>query len=66
VLAFDRVGAVSVVTRLPVGLRRRGGWGDTRLDLAGRWRDVLTDRVPGNLVGDVLRDLPVALLVRED
>ena len=31
VLAFDRGGAVTVVTRLPVGLERRGGWGDTTL-----------------------------------
>ncbi|MBB3042478.1 malto-oligosyltrehalose synthase [Nocardioides soli] len=43
VLAFDRGGAVTVATRLPVGLGLRGGWGDTTLDLpAGRWHDVLT------------------------
>ena len=40
VLAFDRGGAITVVTRLPVGLAGRGGWGDTALDLpAGSWRD---------------------------
>ena len=65
VLAFDRGGAVTVVTRLPVGLGARGGWGDTALGLAGTWRDVLTDRVVTTRVDDVLRDLPVALLVRQ-
>ena len=29
VLAFDRGGAVTVATRLPLGLVARGGWGDT-------------------------------------
>jgi (1->4)-alpha-D-glucan 1-alpha-D-glucosylmutase len=33
VVAFDRGGAITVVTRLPVGLAARGGWGDTTLDL---------------------------------
>ena len=65
VLAFDRGGAVSVVTRLPVGLDERGGWGDTVLAHEGTWRDVLTGRVVTSRLGDVLRDLPVALLVRE-
>ena len=64
-LAFDRGGAVTVVTRLPVGLARRGGWGDTSLGLEGSWRDVLTDRRAGSRLADVLRDLPVALLVKE-
>ena len=37
VLAFDRGGAVTVATRLPLGLAARGGWGDTTLTLpAGR------------------------------
>jgi (1->4)-alpha-D-glucan 1-alpha-D-glucosylmutase len=45
VLAFDRGGAVTVATRLPVGLERAGGWGPTTLDLPpGEWRDVLTGR----------------------
>jgi (1->4)-alpha-D-glucan 1-alpha-D-glucosylmutase len=66
VLAFDRGGSVTVVTRLPVGLARDGGWRDTTLPLPGRWRDVITDRVVGNLVDDVLHELPAALLVRED
>ena len=42
VLALDRGGAITVVTRLPIGLAARGGWGDTTLELPeGRWRNVL-------------------------
>ena len=69
VLAFDRGGAVTVVTRLPIGLADRGGWGDTALDLPqGRWADALTGRPAAGTVrlADLLDDLPVALLVRED
>ena len=33
VLAFDRGGAITVVTRLPLGLEAKGGWGDTVLRL---------------------------------
>ncbi len=67
VLAFDRGGAVTVVTRLPLGLEARGGWGDTTLSLEGSWRNVLTDEVSTGStgVGVLLSDLPVALLVRE-
>lgn len=66
-LAFDRGGAVSVATRLPVGLERRGGWGDTALDLPpGRWRDVLTGRTTDGRLADLLSVGPVALLVEED
>jgi malto-oligosyltrehalose synthase len=77
--------AVTVATRLPVGLRDRGGWSDTVLPLANRgrgpggmggratppcerWVDMLTgavfrgDRVP---LGELMRALPVALLVPE-
>jgi len=54
VLAFDRGGAVTVVTRLPVGLSARGGWGDTVLRLPDG----------ATAVADVLADGPVALLVR--
>ena len=68
VLAFDRGGAVTVVTRLPHGLAGRGGWGDTTIPVpAGRWRDVLTGAVATSdgtvAVADLLTDLPVALLV---
>jgi len=59
--------AVTVATRLPGGLRRRGGWADTVLPLpAGPWRDVLTGAThagPRPLLSDLTKRLPVALLV---
>ena len=65
VLAFDRGGAITVVTRLPVSLA--DGWGDTRLELpAGRWVDLLTGRNVSDRLGELLAEHPVALLVRED
>jgi (1->4)-alpha-D-glucan 1-alpha-D-glucosylmutase len=79
VVAFARGGrAVTLVTRLPVGLRRRGGWAGTTIPLpalpahAPGWVDVLTGavytggrgaRVP---VAELTRRLPVALLVSEE
>lgn len=67
VLAFDRGGALTVVTRLPIGLERAGGWRRTRLHLPpGDWRDLLTGRAASPDVDVLLGDLPVALLVRED
>ncbi|MEY9212313.1 malto-oligosyltrehalose synthase [Thermobifida halotolerans] len=80
-LAFARGSArdvVAVATRLPVGLRRAGGWRETALPLPwgrGDWVDVLTDRpVPpsggGGLtvagLASLLDRYPVALLVRRD
>ncbi len=70
VVAFARGGsAVTVATRLPAGLRRRGGWGETALPLpAPGWADVFTgeryqtDQVP---LAELTRRLPVALLVAE-
>ncbi len=65
VLAFDRGDAITVVTRLPVGLAARGGWEDTVLDLPeGRWLDVLSGLVVTPRLTDVLAVRPVALLVR--
>ncbi len=59
--------AVTVATRLPGGLRRRGGWADTVLPLpAGPWRDVLTGAThagPRPLLSSLTERLPVALLV---
>jgi (1->4)-alpha-D-glucan 1-alpha-D-glucosylmutase len=71
VLAFDRGGVVTVVTRLPVGLEGRGGWGDTALELEGTWSDIVTgvstsSTGEGLPLSDLLRELPVALLVQED
>ena len=72
VLAFDRGGAMTVATRLPATLAASGGWRDTSLVLSpGRWVDVLSgDGSPGLAdrvrLADLLADLPVALLVREE
>ena len=68
VLAFDRGGAITVATRLPLGLAAKGGWGDTTLSLPdGEWRDEVSGRViPGATdvpLATILADLPVALLV---
>lgn len=71
-LAFGRGGAITVVTRLPLGLLRRGGWGDTTLRLPeGRWRDLISGRLVATddqrnaRLDEVLGRYPVALLVRE-
>jgi (1->4)-alpha-D-glucan 1-alpha-D-glucosylmutase len=67
VVAFDRGGAITVATRLPVGLAAAGGWGDTVLDLPeGRWHDVLTGTDTDGKLADMLATHPVALLVRND
>ncbi|CUR56643.1 Maltooligosyl trehalose synthase [metagenome] len=67
VIAFDRGGAITVATRLPVGLAAAGGWGDTTLDLPeGRWHDLLTGLDTDGRLGDLLAAHPVALLVRKD
>jgi len=59
--------AVTVVTRLPAGLRRRGGWADTVLPLPElHWRDVLTGVRHAGLrppLSELTRRLPVALLI---
>jgi (1->4)-alpha-D-glucan 1-alpha-D-glucosylmutase len=68
-LAFIRSGqCVTVATRLPAGLRRKGGWQDTALRLpAGPWRDVLTgaEHAGGKVpLAALTAALPVALLAR--
>ena len=65
-IAYDRGGALTVATRLPVGLARAGGWGDTVLGLEGGWTDVLSGHAYDGPVrlADLLASLPVALLVR--
>ncbi len=66
-VAYDRGGAITVVTRLPVGLEAAGGWGDTTLDLPpGTWHDVLTGLDTDGRLADLLAVHPVALLVRKD
>jgi (1->4)-alpha-D-glucan 1-alpha-D-glucosylmutase len=58
---------VLLATRLPVGLARAGGWGDTRLPLPdGGWTELLTGQpVDGGAVRvtDLLAGLPVAVLI---
>ena len=73
VLSFDRGGAISVATRLPVGLAAKGGWGDTSLPVApGVWVDLMTGRrlttgeSGGLSLSELLSAYPVALLVREE
>ena len=66
VVAFDRGGAVTLATRLPVTLASRGGWGDTNIMLPGHeLEDALTGRryPGGNLAfADLFAKYPVALL----
>jgi (1->4)-alpha-D-glucan 1-alpha-D-glucosylmutase len=67
VVAFDRGEAITVATRLPIGLARSGGWGDTSIIVAGRpLIDILTGRVFDGgslLLAEVLERYPVALLI---
>ena len=66
VLAFERGGAITVATRLPVGLAATG-WGATELTLPpGSWTDALTGRPASSSLADLLAEHPVALLVKED
>lgn len=66
-IAFDRGGALTVATRLPLGLERRGGWGETvLLRHVGPTTDALTGRVfTGSSVrlDELLATYPVALLI---
>ncbi|MEV7328406.1 malto-oligosyltrehalose synthase [Micromonospora sp. NPDC093244] len=66
VVAFDRGGAITVATRLPLGLARAGGWCDTALSLpVNEVKDLFTGRVYSGgetPLDDLLSDYPVALL----
>ena len=72
VVAFDRGGAITVATRLPVGLATGGGWRDTSITVpAGRYADALTGRTwaiegceTGLHVGELLTRYPVAMLLK--
>jgi (1->4)-alpha-D-glucan 1-alpha-D-glucosylmutase len=63
-VGFDRGGAITLATRLPVRLAAIGSWGDTRLTLRREYVDQLTGRrARGDvLLGELLADYPVALL----
>jgi (1->4)-alpha-D-glucan 1-alpha-D-glucosylmutase len=65
-VAFDRGGALTIATRLPVRLEATGGWHDTSLALDGTWTDQLTGRTYDGPVrlADLLSTYPVALLTR--
>jgi (1->4)-alpha-D-glucan 1-alpha-D-glucosylmutase len=66
VVAFDRGGAITVATRLPVGLERRGGWEDATMTLPdGAYRDALTQSPHEGSVrlARLLDRYPVALLL---
>jgi (1->4)-alpha-D-glucan 1-alpha-D-glucosylmutase len=73
-LAFHRgapgaPGAVTLATRLPLGLERDGGWRDTAVDLPTAVRDELTGALYGAgtvSVAAVLGTYPVALLIPVD
>lgn len=68
-LAFDRGGAITIATRLPVALAAAGGWGASPLELGPRrYVDALTGRSHKGVValGDVLDAYPVALLLAQD
>jgi (1->4)-alpha-D-glucan 1-alpha-D-glucosylmutase len=64
-VAFDRGGATTVATRLPVRLERDGGWRDTSIDLARPATDVISGTSYRGTVAlaDLFADYPVALLV---
>ncbi|MCU1421682.1 MAG: treY [Microbacteriaceae bacterium] len=65
-VGFDSGEAITLATRLPVGLARDGGWADTTVQLAGKpFTDVISDRdyEGGTLsLGEVFERYPVALL----
>ncbi|MGH3870759.1 MAG: malto-oligosyltrehalose synthase [Pseudonocardiaceae bacterium] len=67
-VAFARRGVVAVATRLPIGLARRGGWGQTALLLPeGSWTDAFTGFATSESVplADLLTPYPVALLLAD-
>jgi (1->4)-alpha-D-glucan 1-alpha-D-glucosylmutase len=63
-VGFDRGGAITVATRLPVTLHERGGWEDTTLNLPSTAVDLLTGRSHAGTVpvAELLATYPVALL----
>ena len=66
-IGFDRGGAITVATRLPIGLAASGGWADTAVEIPGTHIDVLTERKWSEAapVEDLLAEYPVALLAPE-
>lgn len=66
-IGFDRGGAMTLATRLPIRLAASGGWRDTSVELPGSYVDVLTGRRWSETVAvdDLLGAYPVALLASE-
>jgi (1->4)-alpha-D-glucan 1-alpha-D-glucosylmutase len=67
-IAFDRGGAITLATRLPVGLERRGGWGGSKVSLPqGSYRDALTGTpYQGSIeLEQLFGRYPVALLLAD-
>jgi (1->4)-alpha-D-glucan 1-alpha-D-glucosylmutase len=66
-IGFDRGGAMTLATRLPVRLAASGGWRDTSVELPGSYVDMLTGRRWSETVAvdDLLAAYPVALLASE-
>jgi (1->4)-alpha-D-glucan 1-alpha-D-glucosylmutase len=62
-IGFDRGGAITLATRLPVGLAATGGWRQTTVEVSAPRIDVLTGRRwSGTIaVDDLLTSYPVAL-----
>jgi (1->4)-alpha-D-glucan 1-alpha-D-glucosylmutase len=66
-IGFDRGGAITLATRLPLGLAAAGGWRDTAVEISTPRIDLLSGRhwngtIP---VRDILIAYPVALLAPE-
>jgi (1->4)-alpha-D-glucan 1-alpha-D-glucosylmutase len=63
-IGFDRGGAITLATRLPVGLAAAGGWRQTTVEIPVPRSDVLTGRRWSGTVAveDLLASYPVALL----
>lgn len=66
-IGFNRGGAITLATRMPLTLARAGGWGDATLTLEGTWTGVFTGQRTGPVVRlrEVFAHLPVALLVQD-
>jgi (1->4)-alpha-D-glucan 1-alpha-D-glucosylmutase len=63
-IGFDRGGAITFATRLPIRLAGAGGWGVTTVEIPGDYVDVLTGQRWSKTVtvADLLTTYPVALL----
>jgi (1->4)-alpha-D-glucan 1-alpha-D-glucosylmutase len=63
-IGFDRGGAITFATRLPIGLATDGGWRDTTVKLGGDYVDVLTGQRWSQTVAvaELFTTYPVVLL----